>query len=172
MRHRPARIVAGTAVFVLALASLVNAADLRKATTDAEGRKRAAENGVRAIKSKAPQQADSAKELYLAAATAHGAWLDVTKTLVDKGESDSAASDAAGRAAAALVKWVAARNAALGEPVLAGKTAETIEASVRQGLIDISLETARRQRGANANKKSQAVSDLSNRLRWKDWNEL
>ena len=39
-------------------------------------------------------------------------------------------------------------------------------------LGDISLETARRQRTANAEKKEQAISELGNRLRWKDWNEL
>jgi len=115
---------------------------------------------------------EGARKLYVASASAHNAWLDATKTTVEGGSPDTAVSDAAGRAASALVRWVAGRNAALGEPVLSGKTADSIEAGIRQSLIDISLETARRQRTANADKKGQAIDELGNRLRWKDWNEL
>lgn len=171
MRQRSGRIVAGTAVVILVMAAFAYAADLTKATNDAEGRRKAAESGARTIRSKATQ-VDGPRDLYVASANAHDAWLDATKNLIEKGDSDGAVSEAAGRAASALVKWVAGRNAALGEPVLSGKIADNVEASIRQDLIDISVETARRQRTSSAEKKGQAASDLGNRLRWKDWNEL
>ena len=175
MRQRSGRTVASIVFVILVMAAFAPAADLTKATSDAEGRKKAAESGARTIRAKAVQ-VDGPRELYMASASAHNAWLDATKALIDKGGSDtgqdSAVSDAAGKAAAALVKWVAGRNAALGEPVLSGKTADSVEARIRQDLVDISAETARRQRGATSDKKSQAASDLSNRLRWKGWSEL
>jgi len=151
---------------------LAFAADLTKATTEAEGRKRAAENGARAIRAKAPQQAEQVRALYEDAASAHNAWLDATKAAIDKGEADAAVTDTATKAASSLVRWVAARNQALGEGVLAGKIAERVEADTRQGLIDISAELARKQRRAEANKKAQAAADLSGRLQWKRWSEL
>ena len=153
-------------------AGISHAADLGKATTEAEGRKRAAENGARTIRSKSPQQADQVRGLYEEAAAAHNAWLDATKTAVEKGDTDSAVTESAGKAATTLIRWVAARNQALGEGVLAGKVAESVEASTRQGLIDISTETARKQRSADAGKKTAAVTELTSRLRWKTWSEL
>jgi hypothetical protein len=153
-------------------AAVTHAADLDKATIEAEGRKRAAENGARTIRSKSPQQAEQVRTIYDEAAAAHNAWLDATKNAIDKGESDSGVTESANKAASSLVRWVAARNQALGEPVLAGKVAETVEGSARQGLIDISSETARKQRRADATKKTQAVTELTNRLRWKMWSEI
>ena len=162
--------------FAVALAisglGLAFAADLTKATTEAEGRKRAAENGARAIRAKTPQQVEQVRTLYEDAASAHNAWLDATKSALEKGEADAAITDTATKAASSLVRWVAARNQALGEGILAGKLAETVEANTRQGLIDISAELARKERRAEASKKAQAAADLSSRLQWKRWSEL
>lgn len=150
----------------------VFAADLDKATADAEVRRRTAENGAQAIRAKAPQDAEQVRAFYDEAAAANSAWLDATQAALGRGEVDAAVTDAAGKAASALLRWVAARNKALGETMPAARVVEAAEANIRQSLVDISTEFARKHGRADAKKKADVVADLSRRLRWKPWNEL
>lgn len=151
---------------------LAAAADLDKATADAEGRKRAAENGARSIRAKAPHDVDAIRAMYGEAAAANGEWLAATSASIEKGDADPAVTEAATRAAASLLRWVAGRNRALGLAVPTDRIAEVEAAKVRQGLIDISTELSRKHRGANAATKAQATSNLANRLKWAAWDAL
>lgn len=154
------------------LGGLATAGDLKKMTTAAEGRKRAAENGARSIKTRTPTDIDQIKSLYSAAVAAHNAWLDVTTAAISQGASTDAATATAAAAANSLVAWVAARNRALGEPVLEGTAATAVETQVRQGLADITAESVQDAKSADVKRKTAAASALSARLRWIAWDGL
>ena len=55
---RTARTIVGAAGVLLITALASQAADLNKAVSDAEGRKRAAENGLKEIKTKSAQPSE------------------------------------------------------------------------------------------------------------------
>jgi len=149
---------------------LALAADVGKAVAAAESRKRAAENGARTIRAKSPQAAEQVRTIYEEAAQRHNAWLEAVTASPGQGEG-APADAAAASAASSLIAWVAARNQALGEPVIAGATAVSSETLARQNLIDIAAEASRRTRGANDKKRNETLTPL-NRLRWKSWDEL
>ncbi len=66
------------ALLVLAgTSALLIAANVDKALTDADGRRKAAENGLREIKAKSREQAEQVRPLYAEAASRNNAWLDV-----------------------------------------------------------------------------------------------
>jgi hypothetical protein len=148
------------------------AADIAKATKDAEGRRLTAESGVRAIRAKPPAPANELSALYDATADAHNEWLSATDAAIKQGTTTEALNTTAGKAAATLVQWVAARNRALGETVLAGAVAATAETRIRQDLLSITTETVNRARGQNEKRRTQAVATLDARLRWKPWADL
>lgn len=160
--------VVSSVVVCALLAITVSAADLKKNTADAEGRRRTAENGAKTIKAKS--QAGDLRTQYAEAAAANNDWLKVTTDAIKQGAVSDAIQGAADKAATTFVKWVAARNAALGEPVLAGSMATAIQTQTKQNLIDIATEAVRATKG-NDKKKADAATDLA-RLQWKSWGEL
>jgi hypothetical protein len=71
------------AALVLTVATtLVHAANFDQSLRDSEGRRRAAENGLRQIKTKSVQQADQLRTIYTDAATQHNAWLEIVTEAV------------------------------------------------------------------------------------------
>jgi siroheme synthase len=163
-------VVSSMAVCAL-IALAATAADVKRITADAEGHKRAAD-GARSIRSKSGAQLDDIRLLYTETATDHNTWIEATAAAINQGAMSEAINPAAEKAAKSFVTWVAARNASLGEPVLSGRLAESVEAQTRHGLIDIAAESIRNVRNGNAKKKSDTVNNLTARLRWKTWDEL
>ena len=161
------------ATLLLTSAPILNAANITKALNEAEGRMRAARTGVQAIKSKSPERAAQAEQLYAATATAHNTWLDATCEAITSATattSDVAALSAS--AGSSFVRWVVARNQILGEPVLEGSIATSVEEQVKRELADITTEMIRSSRGVDANKRTRIASDLRKRLQWQAWSEL
>lgn len=154
---------------VLLLTVSTAAADLRISSARAEGRKRSAESGAKFIRSRGAD-VNQASVAYAAAATAHNEWLSAATTAIEQGAMSEGVSDAAGKAAAAFVQWIRAKNGAVGEPVISGAEAEKTEAATRQDLIDIASETIAKGNG-DAKRRSDA-SALASRLRWKTWSDL
>ena len=170
---RTARMVVGTIGVLLVAALASQAADLNKAVSEAEGRKRAAENGLKDIKAKSSQPADEIRNAYTKAATSQNVWLDTVCQAVEQATTSapdvSAAADAA---AQTLVEWVSVRNRALGLPELTGATADSVKKSVTQDLVDIAGATWKNNRGADTKKRSSAAASLKERLRWKTFDEI
>jgi hypothetical protein len=71
------RAIAGILGVLLVVAVTSEAADLGKTIASTEGRKRAAENGLKEIKSKSPQPSEQIRTAYVEAANKQNAWLDV-----------------------------------------------------------------------------------------------
>jgi len=170
-RHR--RTILASALAVVLAASGASAADFGKSLRETEGRRRAAENGLRQIKSKAAQLAEQIKETYTKAASEQNAWLDL---VVDSVRSRAATTPDVGavaeRAGATLVSWVAARNRVLGEPELAGTIADAVRKGVVQDLTDIAAQVWKDNRRGDDKKRDSAVAALDARLRWKPWDQI
>ena len=164
------------ALVVIAMVAMAgvasHAADIKKALADTEGRKRAAENGLKQIKAKG-QPSDQIRGAYVEAATRQNAWLDSLCQAIEQGGAttpDMAAS--AQTAASSLVDWVNVRNRALGVPELAGAIADSTKKSVAQDLIDIASESWKSNRSSDAKKRTAAAATLKERLRWKPFEEI
>lgn len=160
------------AVGVLLIVAVSQAADINKAISEAESRKRAAENGLKEIKAKA-QPSEQIRTAYTEAATGQNAWLDLVCQAIEQGATaapDVAAS--AQSAATSLVEWVNVRNKALGLPELTGVTADSVKKSVAQELMDIASGTWKSNRSADPKKRSGAATSLKERLRWKAFEQL
>lgn len=168
MTLRLNRCVVVSTVFILFAAALAEALSLDQAITAAEGRRRAAENGVKAITAKSAGDDTAVKAAYEEAMSANNAWLDATVTAVKQGRVIDGAQPSATEAASTLVAWVAARNRALGEPILAGAVASAVETRTRQELIELTTQATR----GNDKKRAATVQALESRLRWKAWGEL
>jgi hypothetical protein len=129
VRHK--QVLAAAAAGVLLIALVVQAADISNAITDAESRRRAAENGLKDIKTKSPPPSERIRTAYTEAATRQNAWLDAVCLAVEQGAStapDVAAM--ADSAATSLVGWVSVRNKALALPELTGPAADGVKKSV------------------------------------------
>ena len=76
------------ALLVLAgTSALFAAANVDKALTEADGRRKAAENGLREIKAKSKEQGEQVRPLYAEAASRNNAWLDVVCQSIQQGAS-------------------------------------------------------------------------------------
>ena len=152
---------------------VLHAANIDKPLAETEGRRRAAETGVRQIKAKSVQDAEQVRALYTGAASRQNAWLDLACQGIE--QSAPAAPDvaaAAQTAASTLLEWVVGRNRALGQPIMADKVAESVKASIVRDLTDIADEVWRSHRGANSEKRTKSIADLRSRLLWKPWDEV
>jgi hypothetical protein len=117
------------------------AANLSHAIAQAKGCKRAAENGLRAVRAMSVAQAGDLARIYDCPAAKQNTWLESACTAIEKGGTTAPdTSSAAGAAAASLIEWVGARNRALGEPELKGEIAETTKKSIMERLTVISTE--------------------------------
>ena len=144
-----------------------HAANIDKAIADAESRRRAAENGLREIKSKTPDQAEDARRAYATAADGQNAWLEQVCKTAESGSADVDVSPAAQAAASTLVAWVAVRNRALGAPVMTSELAEGVKRSMVQDLVEIANSTWKSARGSDSQKRLKMTASLRNRLQWK-----
>lgn len=161
------------ALLLIASTALVLGANFDKSLRDTEGRRRAAENGLRQIKVKSPQQADQIRAVYADAATEHNAWLDVvTEAVRQSAATPPDVTSAAERASTSLVTWVAARNRALGEPELAGAIADSVKRGATQDLTDIAAQVWKDNRRTDEKKRTAAITALSDRLKWKSWEDI
>ena len=161
-----------TAVLVAGGAVLA-AADLEKALAGADGRRRAAENGLRQIKAKPPGEIEQIRALYTEAASRNNAWLDIVCQAVQQPSSTAPDVTAAVEpAASTLVAWVSARNRALGVAGLTPAVADAVRTSVVAELTEIAGATWKRNHGGSAPRRANAVAGLNGRLRWKAWDEV
>ena len=165
---RSARTIVGAAGVMLITVLTSQAADVNKALSEAEGRKRAAENGLKEIKSKSSPPSEQIQTAYMDAATKQNAWLDAVCEAVEQGTASAPdVSSSAEAAATTLVQWVSVRNQALGLPDLTGAVADSVKQSVARDLVDIAGTTWKNSRGADAKKRTSVVASLKERLRWK-----
>lgn len=158
---------------MLLIAGVSHAADIKKPLADTEGRRRAAENGLKQIKEKSPQPSDQVRSAYVESATRQNAWLDVVSQGIESASAtEPNVSTVAQSAAVALVEWVNVRNRTLGLPLLAGTMADSVSKGVAQDLTDIAAQAWKDNRGADEKKRTSAVVALRERLRWRTWEEL
>jgi hypothetical protein len=167
--------IAGTVIGIVGVVVvLAHAADMNKALGDAEGRRRAAENGLKAIKAKPSGVTDEIRTLYTEAAGKQNAWLDAVCQAIEQGGGTAApdVSAAAQSAAASLIAWVKVRNGALGQPELAATVAEDARKNIVQNLVDISADVWKTNRTADPKKRASAAAGLKERLKWKSFDEV
>ena len=149
------------------------AAPLDKSLSDTDGRRKAAENGLRQIKAKSQEQAEGVRALYTAAASNNNAWVDAVCQAIEQGTpANPDLSGVAGSAASSLLEWVSARNRALGVAEMTAPVAESVKKSIVQDLTDIAVGTWRTSRGDSADKRKKAAATLRERLRWKAFEEV
>jgi hypothetical protein len=167
------RAVVGVLGLLLVVAVTSRAADLGKTIASAEGRKRAAENGLKEIKAKSSQPAEQIRAAYVEAAKKQNAWLDAVCQAVEQGSATAPdVSTAAQSAADSLVEWVNVRNRALGLPELTGTVADSTKKSVVQDLLNIASEIWKDNRSTDAKKRTTAATSLKERLRWRAFEEI
>ena len=160
-------------IALLIAGAISQAANVDKALADSESRRKTAENGVREIKKKSSGQAEQVRAAYTAAANEHNAWLEqVCRAIEENGPSPLDASAAAKAAASSLVDWVAVRNRALDTPVMTNELAEGVKKSVVQDMIDIATSSLKSAQGADKPKRMKLAASLSERLRWKTWEDV
>jgi hypothetical protein len=149
------------------------AADVNQLLADAEGRKKAAENGLGDIKKKSTEQASQVKTEYTAAASATNAWLDALCQSIEHGSSAPPDVKAlVGPAASAVVEWVRVRNHALGVPEMATAVAEGYKKSLAADLSEIAASVWKRTKGAAHEKRTKDAADLKDRVRWRSFDEI
>ena len=151
----------------------IGAANVDKALVETDGRRKAAETGVREIKVKAKDQVDQVRPLYVEAASRNNAWLDTVSQAIQQGTSTAPDISATVEpAASALVAWVSARNRALGVADLTGPIADSVKKRVISDLTEIANATWRSNRGGNEQKRTKSADALKDRLRWRSWEEV
>lgn len=161
------------ALLLVAVTAVTYAADLNKALTETEGRRRAAENGLRDIKKKSAQDAEQVRALYTEAASANNTWLDTVCQAIQQGTAEAPDVSASTQAAAdALTAWVNVRNRALSLPVLDESVAATVKRTVVENLTDIAAEVWKKERRGDERKRTAAVATLTQRLRWSTWEQI
>ncbi len=167
------RWIVSIAGFVCAASVLAHAAGTNKAGAGTEGRRRAAENGLRSIKTKSSEQGEQVKALYEAAASANNAWLDAVSQAIQQGAATAPDVTAAVQTAAtSLMEWVAVRNRTLGVPEITGVPTDAAKKSIVQDLTEISSAAWSTHHAADEKKRTTAASALKERFRWKSWEEV
>jgi hypothetical protein len=161
--------VFGTAVAMVVVGvTIAQAANLTKAIADAEGRKKAAETGLKQIKLKSADVSREPQAAYEEAARWQNAWRDgISGALAAEGGALPDVSGSAQSVATSLVLWVNVRNRALGLPELTEPTAESVKKSVGADLVEIAKQTWKNNAGANAKKRATAAESLNTRLQWR-----
>ena len=154
-------------VMVIAGAIALQAAPLNKALTDADGRRKAAENGLRQIKAKSSEEAQRVRDLYTDAMSRNNVWVDIVCQAIEQGTTSAPdVSAAAAPAATSLIAWVGGRNRVLGLPELTGETAESVRKLVVQNISDIADAAWRDNRSRDGEKRRKAAGALRDRLQW------
>lgn len=165
--------LAVTLVVVVSAAGVAIAADVDKALINADGRRKAAENGLREIKAKSRDQAEAVRVLYTEAASRNNAWLDIVCQAIHQGASTAPdVSAVVDPAASALVAWVSARNRALGIAELTGPLAGAAKKRIIEDLTTIASAAWKINRGGTEQKRRTSADALKDRLRWRGWEEV
>jgi hypothetical protein len=165
------RLFVAGILFVVGSVIVSQAANINKALADAEGRRRAAENGLREIK--AQSQGDQVRAAYMEAASRQNGWLDIVCQAVEQPAPTAPdVSSAAQTAASSLIEWVTVRNKALGQPELTGTVADANKTSITRNLTEIAAEMWKDNRNANEQKRTKAITDLRSRLQWKAFEQV
>jgi hypothetical protein len=158
------RETAAVALLVIVSGGMfVAASNVDKALGEADGRRKAAENGLREIKTKSKEQAEQVRPLYAEAASRNNAWLGTVCQAIQQGKGPDVAAIIES-AASALVQWVSARNRALGVAELTPPIAEAVKKRVVADLTEISAETWKDNRGASDQKRLKNAAALKDRL--------
>src|SRR5438105_157920 len=84
MMRRNLRTIVGAIGLLMIVVTVSQAADLKKAMAETEGRKRAAENGLKEIKAKG-QPSEELRRAYIDAAAQQNAWLDSVCGALEQG---------------------------------------------------------------------------------------
>ena len=166
---RRLQMLVGMVGVLIASALAIGAADMTKALDQAEGRRRAAENGLKEIKGKG-QPSEEVRKAYVEAATRQNAWLEAVCLSLEQGASAPPDVTAVTQAAAvALVDWVQVRNPAVGLPALNDQAAATTKKTVIQTLTEITAESSKAR---DPKRRADTVSMLKQRLHWKAYDEI
>ena len=160
------------ALLLLVCSVVGYAANIDKAITDAEGRRRAAENGLREIKTKSHNSIEEVHSAYSAAAASQNAWLDQVCKAIEDGSAATDITSTAQSAAASLIAWVATRNRALGVPVMTKELEDGAKGSIARDLVEIANATWKAARGSNPQQRQKTSASFRERLRWKSWDEI
>ena len=158
---------------VLILGALLQAANIDKAIADAESRRKGAESSLREIMAKSDPQIDQARTSYTTAASSQNAWLDLVCNTIEQGAT--AAPDMIGpsqAAATALMDWVAVGGKVLGLPVLKDSVAKDLQKAFTQNLIEIGNTAWKTYSSADEKTRTEVVTHLKTRLRWKTAQEV
>jgi hypothetical protein len=149
------------------------AANLSQALTEADGRRKAAENGVREIKARAKDQVDQVRPLYAEAASRNNAWLGTVSQVIEQASPTAPdVSVSVDPAASALLQWVSARNRALGAKELTPSIADGLKKRIVQELSEIATGTWKDNRGASEQSRKKAAAALTERLEWRTWEDI
>jgi hypothetical protein len=169
--RNPGTLAVALAVVATAVAALA-AVTLDQALTDADGRRKAAESGLRQIKAKSQEQAEHVRALYVEAASRNSAWLASVCQAIQQGAPAAPDVKETVEPATALVQWVSARNRVLGVSELTPPLAEAVKKRVMEDLTEIANGSWKNARGANEQKRAKTASDLKDRLTWRTWEEI
>jgi hypothetical protein len=166
-------IVLAIVLLVASMGAHLAAAPIDRALKEADGRRQAAENGVRDIKAKSEGPAEYVRSAYEEAASRNNAWLETTCQAVQTGPASALDMTASADAAAtALIQWVAARNRALGLAELSTAVGDSLKKQIVQDLGEITRSTWRSARSANEAKRAKTAAGLKERLQWRMWDEI
>jgi hypothetical protein len=173
MRTTAGRALALVVSVGLWSAPMVADARLDSAVAQSEGRRKAAENGLRGIKAKSAAEAEQVHNRYAEAASTHNAWLDAVCQAIQQGAGAAPdVSGAATAAASALVEWVKVRNKPLGVAELNEVASEVVRKTVVADLTTIADGASKAHRSKDEQKRARAVADLQTRLQWKAFEDV
>lgn len=170
---RNLRVLGSALAVALISVAVGQAANISKPIADAEGRKQAAENGMKEIKTKSLDASRQAQAAYEEAARSQNAWLDALCGALTQATSTAPeVASSAATAATSLVEWVNIRNRTLGVAELTDPIADSVKKSVANDLVEIAAETWKSNTRANSKKRATAAGSLNQRLRWKRFEEI
>ena len=169
------------AVGLLVLAGsgiVIGAANVDKALVETDGRRKAAETGVREIKVKAKDHKSDQDPppLCRSGLPSNNAWLDTVSPGDSAGDVNPRLTFRQRSSLRRPHSWPGypARNRALGVADLDRDQSPMLgeEASHLVDLTEIANATWRSNRGGNQQKRTKSADALKDRLRWRSWEEV
>ena len=173
MTGRALRLMGTVGLASLMGVVVVGAVIDEKQMAAAEGRRRTAETGVKAIKSKQAASLDQARTAYTTAMTDQNAWLDLTVRAVKEGPATAPdAARLAETAASSLLAWATVRVGLLGEGSISPAAAESTKSAIVRNLTALTQAAWQENLKRNESARAAAVKTLDDRLRWKAFDEI
>lgn len=164
--------LAGLISVLMAATVVATAGNVSNALVQADGRKKAAENGARDIKRRGSSESDTARGVYTEAATRHNAWVEALCASIEQGTASAPDVATIEPAASALVAWLNARNRFLGVSEMTAPIEDSVKRKVVQELTEISTASWKTNRGADPKRRSAVATSLKERLAWRTWEEI